>query len=624
MAKAPEFGVKATDLGKSNFQGYVQQGIVDKSKAMNIAADYQAISDLGTLAINSVKEYDKYQTLKGVAESVGDVIREQEERSLDGQAKLAQDLDAQRQELNQVKNKVGYDDTYPSMLNQEYTDASQGIQNTLAEKTDKLTKAREQGIMTDFEMKERLAKITREAIAANPAYASEISAHVGNVAELNNLTARVKKDVDAVKAASDSQAAALKQLRTKAMENNINVFHPDFQTPDGDFDYQAISDELTRRMNANQLNKGLKQSVENNEAIGKINAQEWIDQGLHYQLADAQILDIDAKLKQIADDPKLNATAKKAAIANIISNASRDIRRGYSINGVGTEKPEIKDSITHLENQSKLLQKVYEDHFMGVTDKAQFENQVAALTAKTKLDRYERMPNLLEAEIAMEAFKDYDFNVRDGYKIQRQLEGNVLNAMTTTQGSFSDPENNNKNSRLFKSEPGLKGSPMEVTINSGINMYNNSGRGLEVIEKNINKTLMYINNGVSEGNVNAIQTLTKIAGKPENYMLMPKLTDNVKMGMKTAFMEYRVPLDNNLKMFREAYKDADLKIRPEDGTMVIDNYKIKEHGDFASKGLRSINETFKAYHAVSGNSSIQQSISEFYEPFNVGVPSSQK
>ena len=624
MAKAPEFGVKATDLGKSNFQGYVQQGVTDKSKAMEIAADSQFISDFGTLAINTVKEYDKYQTLKGVAESVGDVIREQEERSLDGQAKIADEINATREEVNQVKNKVGYDDTYPSMLNQEYTDASQGLQNTLAEKTNKLTKAKEQGIMTDFELKERLAKITREAIAANPAYASEISAHVGNVAELNNLTARVKKDVDAVKAASDTQAAALKQLRTKAFENNINIFHPDYQTADGDFDYNAISEELTRRLNAKQYNQALELSVKNNEAIGKVNAQQWIDSGEHINLADYQVLDIDSKLQSIMNDPKADATAKKAQMQRVIMEAGVYMRKSYALHGVGTEKPEIKESITYVENQAKLLQKVYEDHIMGVTSKAQYENQVQALTAKTKLDRYERMPNLLEAEIALDAFKGYDFSVRDGYKTQRKLEEDVLNALTISQGSLSDPENNTKNSRHFVPKAEYKGSNMQVAINNSLNMYNTNGKGLDIAEKNINKTLAFINNGSSEGNINAIQTLTKVASKPENLKAITMLQDTTKMGMKTATMEYRTPLNNSLKMFRENSKDAVLKVRPEDGTMVIDNYNVKEHGDFASKGLRSINETFKAYHAVSGNSSIQQSISEFYEPFNVGVPASQK
>ena len=54
------------------------------------------------------------------------------------------------------------------MLNQQLADETRGVQNALAEKTDRLTKAREQGVMTEFELQTRLSAITREAIARNP------------------------------------------------------------------------------------------------------------------------------------------------------------------------------------------------------------------------------------------------------------------------------------------------------------------------------------------------------------------------------------------------------------------------------------------------------------------------
>lgn len=58
-----EMGVKATDLGTTNFTGYAKQGVVDKSKAIETASNF----DLGTQAVEYLKDqadaYHQYDTL---------------------------------------------------------------------------------------------------------------------------------------------------------------------------------------------------------------------------------------------------------------------------------------------------------------------------------------------------------------------------------------------------------------------------------------------------------------------------------------------------------------------------------------------------------------------------------
>ena len=128
-----EFGTKLTDLGTTNFTGYAKQGVVDKSKAMETESKFSLGTQAVEYGIDKLKEYDKYQTLKGVAEEIGGIMQEQEDRSYLGQAALAEDQEALKAEMGFAQDQVGYDGSYPSVLNQELTDNTRGVTNALAD-----------------------------------------------------------------------------------------------------------------------------------------------------------------------------------------------------------------------------------------------------------------------------------------------------------------------------------------------------------------------------------------------------------------------------------------------------------------------------------------------------------
>ena len=140
----PQFGVKATDLGRSNFQGTVQAGVVDKSKAMEKEADMTALAKGTELGINTYQDYDKSQVLGDVAKDIGGVITDQQDRSLAGQQALEGAIVQGADEVAIMQSEAGYDGTYPTVLNQQLTDDSLGIQNAIATQTEKLTNARQQ------------------------------------------------------------------------------------------------------------------------------------------------------------------------------------------------------------------------------------------------------------------------------------------------------------------------------------------------------------------------------------------------------------------------------------------------------------------------------------------------
>lgn len=181
MAKAPDF---QQIMQEYNVRPYVAEPIVNKAPGLRAGAELSSIASVGGSVIKGIQAYDKAKTLEGVTDQVNEIITEQQQRSLGGVASLEKDVMGTQAQMNQVKRMAGYDETYPIMLNQQLNKDVSGIQNVLTDKADRLIRAKNQGIMTEFELKERLAKVTREALAANPAYAREIASHVGTIVDL--------------------------------------------------------------------------------------------------------------------------------------------------------------------------------------------------------------------------------------------------------------------------------------------------------------------------------------------------------------------------------------------------------------------------------------------------------
>ena len=240
MAKAPDF---QQSISPSNFKAYVQQGVVDKSKGMESAAKGEFISGLVGTGIDAYKAYDKQSTLADVTEQLKGLEEERASRSLQGIQNLEEGIASSEGQLQMIKESAGYDESYPMMLNTELDQQTRGITSSLEEQTSKLMRAKEQGIMKEFELGERLAKITREAVSRNPAYAGEIMGQVSKVADMLNITARVKQDVNVVKDQQAAMEADIKKLTDTGIALGVFPWQEKYQTPQGT-DYQAYMQDV--------------------------------------------------------------------------------------------------------------------------------------------------------------------------------------------------------------------------------------------------------------------------------------------------------------------------------------------------------------------------------------------
>lgn len=595
-------------IEKPGFKGYVAPPIVNKGDALASEAMSNLIGGLTSNVIEGVDKYQKEKTLKGVAENVGDIIREQEERSIQGQINLEEQTKADQAQINQVQQDLGYNSTYPTMLNQELTDRTRDLQNNLVEKTDKLARAKEQGIMKEDEFRERFNKIIRESIAANPAYAGEIMAHAKTVADQHDLSYKVKRDEKALQDIQKAEADNIKDILQRAKETGVYVDSPKYQLFDGKgYDLQAIirdADELNQQK---QYNQAVEYSVKNNEAIGKINAQAAIDQGLHYTLVDARLTQLDQDLSDIINQ-NLPAADAATLIENTVNSNIADTNRFFSINGL--RNSDIDEAKTFLKTKADAMKDLYNKVSTKAIDAERAKNELESLRKTREFRLLDKNPELIDLQIMSEAAGD--LAPRVAYNIVNKLENQILSILTKTPASYSDEGKQKKNDKEFEVVPEYsKKTPPVQVLDQVIKFYNNGSADPNKVESQFTKVLNYIDTTNPKHGPEAVRDLMNTLGNPTSKQAIDNMSSETLSRLSTLVGQYTTPLANAYQDFVQNYPDAELKVMPDSGKMIINNL-TNEYKQFNSNGLRSINEAFKAYHAVSGNSSVAQSADEFY------------
>ena len=618
-----EFGSKVTNMGKSNYQGYVQQSVVDKSKAMDTASKF----DVGTRAVTAAgaayEDYDRNKTLGGVADSINEIVSEQEARSIQGQKSLAEGIMADQDEIATQKKAVGYDGTYPTALNSELTNNTRGITNALAEKTDMLSKAQQQGIMSKAELEERLKKIAREAMAANPAYTAEIMAHVTQVADINNIYARVAQDKAIIDAQQEDKDFMRKKLITKAFELNIFPHDPDYLNSDGSQNMEALNMAIGEKMQDLQNFEELKRANQTNEEIDKNDATKLLDSGYSVMVTQAGLTTTTAQLQQVLNS---DSKSKEIDMQKISDRNLQEIKNFYTLNNVPLTDPRVKDSIQAAETQLNRYVKLFTDRANGTTESKEFENRLKTLNNKATMEFNLKNPGLAQMIPYLEAIKG--FSALSGSKqLEVALQTRIVEAFNPnlTAASINDPENTKKDKGFGAVAPG-KQSAMSMRTMAVLKSIDEVPENKKALERVLLTRANYINldDGTADPAMQTqeVQFLIKDLASADMREGIQYITDpEVLSNLSGVVEEYKAPLANGVRRFKEQYPEAELIINPSSGIMMVKNPK-PQHRPFMQGDLKSINETFTAFKNLNGTSG-STSADEFYADI-LGVPEEKK
>jgi hypothetical protein len=616
-----DFSVKSTDIGKTNYRGYVKKAVEDKSKAMEIANKFDSLSSAGTLAIETYEAIDKQNTLGGVAEQIGTVIDEQAARSLDGQASLESDIANKQNELGLVEKNMGYDGTYPQMLNSDLSKESRGIVNSLSDKTTQLENARQQGVMGDLELKERLAKITREAIAQNPAYAAEIMAHVGQVANMNNLTARVAADTATIKAMGADREAMEKEIRTQAYKQDINFEYDE----NGRINYDAAMMQIRKKQQIASSLKEWKQMVETNTSMDALKSRQLIMSGGPMTLNAMVQEGVDGDLRAVMNDTTINVAEKKAKMNKIVNDYKLNVRKTYTINGHNPSDSAIKDYVSQADSMIDGIYSIYNETSDYSLLSTASKNKAEYLKSDAMASFYQSNPSTALTLGVAELLGDFS-SLSRGKELQVELESSIVNFAKTYASGITEPRNVNKVNEMFKPISKGKSSASLLTmklLDNQIKNQNDSGE----LKETLAKRLLYINKPDSQYASNEIASLIKDLADPRfnegmNYIKDPALSSQ----LADTIEQYKPALKNGIERMKEKHPGISFKVVESTGILEVRNAPGGFYNDSQSVGdLRSIYETFNAYVNVN-RLNPSKSYEQFYMDIGAmeGVPTEKK
>lgn len=630
-----DFSSKVTDLGKPNISFRERQGVVDQSKAMGIQSDFNLGTNLGGLAIDKVQQIHQEGVLEGIAGEVGDVIREQEERSFSGQQNLYEETVQLEGELDTIRTGAGYDGTYPDVLNQQLTDDSSSVKNNLVEKTERLSKAREQGIMTEGELETRLNTIAQEAIARNPALAREIMGHISTVSDLYGLTGKVKADMKVLESEQKVREEYAKSIIKQADELGLPLSDPKyFDQVTGGYNIDAVRADMRQYQEKDFFDKNITRQANTDAKLVEVNEREFIQNKDYTKYNDARIDGFKRDVFKILQGPG-DDEQKQNEIQRIQLSKVEELKKVYRMYLPGTDltKGELGNSIAHVQETIKLLSEQAIGQITGKVsgDIAKAQNEAAYIIAEN--DMIKNNPDLPHMKVAAEMIKGVP-EWANFPSLQNAFTdlGNVLG-----QGSANYLEQKNLNrmgENFTKSRQLGNKNKIEYVLESSIDAYKDNPKVIEVINEKLDSTVNFLSafkTSQEEGRdvnpmqkTNAILTITDFANNPQvSEEMIGKMDKNTKKGVEYILNEYiSTGLKNYVTKFKDENPDAQLIVR-EDGTLDIENYdpRNRAHADFMSKGSRRIEEAFTGINKFNGN---RTDASSFYTSIGVLGASTEK
>ncbi|CAB4144484.1 LT_GEWL domain containing protein [uncultured Caudovirales phage] len=613
MAKAPDF---QQIMQEYNVRPFVADPIVNRGPGLKAQANLGAIADVGGALISGAVAYDRAKTLEGVNQQVNDIVNEQQQRSLDGVAAQEKDIQNTQAQMDTVKKMAGYDNTYPIMLNQQLNTEVTGIQNVLTDKADRLVKAKNQGIMTEFELRERLAKVTREALAANPAYAREIARHVGTIAEVNNLSARVNQDVEIVKNQQASVASQIKQIETEALKNDINIWSPKFQNPDGTKDYTKIAEATGESIEKKQVYNAIDQSVKTNQAITNLNAQKVSDSGLHYKLTDAITDNTNAQFTKILQDGSIRD--KEMAFTQVFNESMTMARRGFVVNNINPDDPRIKPALDLMDSQLKLIKETYSKQANGTYTAEEAKNRLDTLVNTKKYEVYTKMPSAIELEITANVFGK--MSTRSQAQFQVEFDNKVKSLLDTPKEVMGTAYD--KSDPSFASKAGGKDNVAKTFLDENINLTATEKRGGAELENTLSKFVAKLDTNPATGK-QITQDLIRSLSNPQFKQVAAEIKDPALLsGLQRHISDYVPLLNNAVNQFRITNPgNLNVTFNDKDGTIVVTgtDQDPRSVNQFNAQTVRSINETFTAFYNTSGLS-LSEARVQFYGKLPSLVP----
>jgi hypothetical protein len=227
----------------------------------------------------------------------------------------------------------------------------------------------------------------------------------------------------------------------------------------------------------------------------------------------------------------------------------------------------------------------------------------------------------------LEAMKGFSALTPNAKQSQIAIQTRIVESFNPnlTAASINDPENTKKDKGFGAVAPG-KQSAMSMRTMAVLKSIDEVPENKKALERVLLTRANYINldDGTADPAMQTqeVQFLIKDLASADMREGIQYITDpEVLSNLSGVVEEYKAPLANGVRRFKEQYPEAELIINPSSGIMMVKNPK-PQHRPFMQGDLKSINETFTAFKNLNGTSG-STSADEFYADI-LGVPPENK
>jgi len=509
------------------FQGYTQQGVVDKSAQFE-GADLAGFANLAQTGIKGAIAVDQTNKLAFVADTTSQIAQEYLDRS-------PTEMNALREEAKAIESNIPY--TTDELEKSE-------LKTRLAEIQNKYKSALDQGKMDPYEISRRLNAEIGPMMRNNPHLADKIGRQVNRHLQISGVNAAIKFDNAMLSQARSERSALEGKLDTYILNNNL------FTTADMTFeDKQALVSEHSA---GKQLLQDAEDEKKIRELMNEDNLNKFIDAGGPLIMYNTAMRELTNQLANIIDS-SYGPTQKVNLLQTTVDNYQTSLLSKFS---KFKDDPRLNKFTERFKTTSNNLLATAQGDVTGSNLK-EYTNNILQI----EKDNQELATIGLVSPVVTEGLASVTqaINAIDNAKAgDKGTKSNLVNRLVLVGGKYLDALNiptTSTSNNLKNPELTSDGKPVVI---------------------NATEKLMSINNAVdSNGNVEPFVVNTHkhrealIKDIDNSFVQVQMLDENMKSYASPAYKdklqsllkidsEYENLFDDNMKQYTQFIKEAGL------------------------------------------------------------------
>jgi hypothetical protein len=340
-----------------------------------------------------------------------------------------------------------------------------------------------------------------------------------------------------------------------------------------------------------------------------------------FDIGDARVMKADVEFDNILDGEGTQATKIERIKLSAVNNYER-VLRAYNARGIDTNDPTIKQALDSMKARIDARANMYIENIGNANQLKIIKDNLSLQEGMSKEKLY-KIKGLTDQIVLGKVLNDIT-GPYGGLAEKEAVQNKTLDLITNSQMDMADPEKAVSNAELFKVAPN---SRMSAFSGAGVQyrqqmLDNPNEETKDAFNKHISKGLHFISNPENVNKTDASGNLVNLIADPRTTdTVLNSINSNLKGSLRNTFLVHGEGMyGNQVKPSLELMvqrSDGSRLVRMDDGTITVQPGSGVDVDPRLLKAVGGLDDTFKAYHKISGNKSIDKSFDEFYTPMGL-------